>query len=142
MLKNKRNLMMLLCILVIGFIVFTYTYPRSVVNFAEPLRKGEELERIFIIHEKFNDFHVVTITDKKTISRLVEQMEKVRVRYWRRNQAAVYSEENYLLTMEFNDPEHSVTIQKDGTVYWEHKQYFPVDDETMVLFELLEEVSE
>lgn len=140
--KNKRNVIIAILFAVTTIIVLIYTYPRSVVNFVEPLKNGEELENIFIVHQKFNDSYVVKITDKETISRLLEQMEKVRVRYWRIDDPVVGSEDNYLLTMEFNHPDHSVTIQKDGRVYWNHKQYFPVDDETMVLFDLLEKISE
>ncbi len=140
--KNRKIAAILTLIGVLGIIAVIYTYPRAVVNFVEPLKNGEELECIWIVHEKFDDPKVVQITDQDTILNLKEQLEKVRVRYWRRDEAVLYSEDNYLLVVEFNHPDHRIIFQKDGTVYWDDKLYFPVDGESVALFELLEKVPE
>lgn len=139
---NKKMAAILLLVGVIGIIALIYTYPRAAANFIEPIRNEEELEYVRIIHEKFENPYIVQITDEEKISMIKEQLEKVRVRYWRRDKVVLYSEENYLLVLEFNDPDHDIIIQKDGTVYWDDKLYYPVDNESLVLFDLLEKVSE
>lgn len=139
--KNKKVITLLLFVVFVGTIALIYTYPRSMANFVEPLKNGEELEYIRIMRPH-DDPYIVEITDQETIALLKEQVEKVRVRYIRNAYMIPYSVENYVLTMDFNHPDQRIDVQKDGTVYWDDKQYIPVDDESLILFELLEKVVE
>ena len=139
--KNKKIVISLLLVVFVGVIVLIYTYPRSVANFVEPLKNEEELKYIRIMRPH-DEPYIVEITDQETIALLKEQVEKVHVRYIRNAHMIPYSVENYVLTMDFNHPDQRIDVQKDGTVYWDDKQYIPVDDESLVLFELLEKVVE
>lgn len=138
--KNEKTVISLLLVVFVGVIVLIYTYPRSMANFVEPLKNGEELEYIRIMRPH-DDPYIVEITDQETIALLKEQVEKVRVRYIRNAYMIPYSVENYVLTMDFNHPDQRIDVQKDGTVYWDNKQYIPVDDQSLILFNLLEELS-
>lgn len=138
--KNEKTVISLLLVVFVGVIVLIYTYPRSMANFVEPLKNGEELEYIRIMRPH-DDPYIVEITDQETIALLKEQVEKVRVRYIRNAYMIPYSVENYVLTMDFNHPDQRIDVQKDGTVYWDDKQYIPVDDQSLILFNLLEELS-
>mgnify|MGYP003311735103 CR=1 FL=1 len=138
--KNEKTVISLLLVVFVGVIVLIYTYPRSMANFVEPLKNGEELEYIRIMRPH-DDPYIVEITDQETIALLKEQVEKVRVRYIRNAYMIPYSVENYVLTMDFNHSDQRIDVQKDGTVYWDDKQYIPVDDQSLILFNLLEELS-
>lgn len=139
MLKNKRAWYLLFLAVVIG-VVLIYTYPRSLKNFVQPLKNGEEIEYIRVIGQK-EETYIVEIHDEKKIASLKNQMEKVKLRYVRNRSLVKYSEENYLLNVHVNSPDYSFTIQKDGTLYCNDKQYTPVDNETLILFELLENMT-
>lgn len=139
MLKNKRAWYLLLLVVAIG-VALIYIYPRSLKNFVQPLKNGEEIEYIRVIGQK-EETYIVEIHDEKKIASLKNQMEKVRLRYVRNRSLVKYSEENYLLNVHVNSPDYSFTIQKDGTLYCNDKQYAPVDNETLILFELLENMA-
>lgn len=139
MLKNKRAWYLLFLAVAIG-VALIYTYPRSLKNFVQPLKNGEEIEYIRVIGQK-EETYIVEIHDEKKIASLKNQMEKVKLRYVRNRSLVKYSEENYLLNVHVNSPDYSFTIQKDGTLYCNDKQYTPVDNETLILFELLENMA-
>lgn len=141
MLKNKRGWILLFLVAVIGVIALIYTYPRSLKNFVQPLKNGEEIEYIRVIVQK-EEPYIVEIQDEKMIVSLKNQMEKVKFRYVRNRSLVKYSEENYLLSVDVNSPDYSFTLQKDGTLYCNDKQYAPVENETLILFEMLENMAE
>lgn len=141
MLKNKKMVIILLIAVVAGIIALLYLYPRSLVNFLKPLKNGQEIQYIRVMHEKGDETFIVEIKDKEIIVLLKEQIEKVRARYIRNKEMIKYSEENYLLTVHINSPDDSFIVQKDGTLYCNDKQYIPVDEETRILFEMLEKAA-
>ena len=141
MLKNKKIVIVLLIAVAVGLLAFVYLYPRSLVNFLKPLETGQEIQYIRVMHEKEDELFIVEIKEEEVISVLKEQIEKVRVKYIRNKDMIKYSKENYLLTVHINSPDDSFVVQKDGTLYCNDKQYIPVDEETRILFDMLEKAS-
>lgn len=127
-------------VIFMGIIALIYTYPRTVTNFVEPLKNGETQKYIRIMLQKHDKVPIVEIEDVETISAVTEQLKKVRVKYRRNVSLLQYSEDNYLFTLHFDHPDHSITVQKDGTIYHDNKQYIPIDGESLVLVELLEKI--
>ncbi len=118
-----------------------FGYPRSLANLINPIKNEEEIQYIRVMLMKEDDAFSVKITDEAIISSIKEQIKKTKVRYVAHVQGITYDSDNYLLKVHVNSPDYGFSVQKDGSVYREHKKYVPVDDETIALFEMLDEAA-